>query len=297
MKIKAWIKAFRLRTLPLALAGIILGGMLAYSDHFDWTVFILAILTTVFLQVLSNLANDYGDFKKGTDDENRVGPQRAMQAGLINESQMKIALIANVILCLAAGIPLVLLGLKGINWWAIIFILVGIAGIGAAIKYTIGKKAFAYTGLGDVFVFLFFGLVSVNGVYFLLSKEFDFGVAIASVGVGALSTTVLNLNNLRDHVNDKLHGKHTIVVKMGFQKAKIYHVILCIVPFITSTVFMVISQKQYVALSLIIAPVIIMHLKKVLSNEDPRLLDPELKKMALTTLLYCVTFGLGFLIT
>lgn len=297
MKIKAWIKAFRLRTLPLALAGIILGGMLAYSDHFDWKVFILAILTTVFLQVLSNLANDYGDFKKGTDDENRVGPQRAMQAGLINESQMKIALIANVILCLAAGIPLVLLGLKGINWWAIIFILVGIAGIGAAIKYTIGKKAFAYTGLGDVFVFLFFGLVSVNGVYFLLSKEFDFGVAIASVGVGALSTTVLNLNNLRDHVNDKLHGKHTIVVKMGFQKAKIYHVILCIVPFITSTVFMVISQKQYVALSLIIAPVIIMHLKKVLSNEDPRLLDPELKKMALTTLLYCVTFGLGFLIT
>lgn len=297
MKIKAWIKAFRLRTLPLALAGIILGGMLAYSDHFDWTVFILAILTTVFLQVLSNLANDYGDFKKGTDDENRVGPQRAMQAGLINESQMKIALIANVILCLAAGIPLVLLGLKGINWWAIIFILVGIAGIGAAIKYTIGKKAFAYTGLGDVFVFLFFGLVSVNGVYFLLSKEFDFGVAIASVGVGALSTTVLNLNNLRDHVNDKLHGKHTIVVKMGFQKAKIYHVILCIVPFITSTVFMVIAQKQYVALSLIIAPVIIMHLKKVLSNEDPRLLDPELKKMALTTLLYCVTFGLGFLIT
>lgn len=296
MKLKAWMKAFRLRTLPLALSGIFLGGFLAFDENFNWLVFVLAVVTTILLQVLSNLANDYGDFKKGTDDENRVGPTRAMQAGLISEKEMKRALVVNAILCLLTGVPLVVVGLKGLSVWTFVFILIGLAGIGAAIKYTVGKKAFAYTGLGDLFVFIFFGLVSVNGVYFLLEKSFDWNVLIASIGVGALSTTVLNLNNLRDHINDKSHGKNTLVVKMGFEKGKIYHLILCLIPFITLVLFSVVTSKAYVLLGLIIAPVILIHLRKVFETQNPAELDPELKKMALTTLLYCIVFGVGNLI-
>lgn len=291
----AWIKAFRLRTLPLAVAGIVLGGMLSFNQDLDWIVLSLALLTTVLLQILSNLANDYGDFKKGTDNEERVGPERALQSGVISEKQMKVALIINIILCLLTGIPLVLLAFEELNYLSLLFILLGVLGIFAAIKYTVGKKAFGYSGLGDVFVFLFFGLVAVMGTYYLLNKVLPLDIILPAIAVGTLSAAVLNLNNLRDHVNDKASNKNTLVVKLGFEKAKIYHYVLLIIPFVCASIFSIVTENMYVLISWVVMPIAIVHLKKVARTKDPKELDPELKKIALSTLLFSILFGLGVL--
>jgi 1,4-dihydroxy-2-naphthoate octaprenyltransferase len=295
MKMSAWIKAFRLRTLPLAVAGIVLGGMLSFNQDLDWIVLSLALLTTVLLQILSNLANDYGDFKKGTDNEERVGPERALQSGVISEKQMKVALIINIILCLLTGIPLVLLAFEELNYLSLLFILLGVLGIFAAIKYTVGKKAFGYSGLGDVFVFLFFGLVAVMGTYYLLNKVLPLDIILPAIAVGTLSAAVLNLNNLRDHVNDKASNKNTLVVKLGFEKAKIYHYVLLIIPFVCASIFSIVTENMYVLISWVVMPIAIVHLKKVARTKDPKEFDPELKKIALSTLLFSILFGLGVL--
>lgn len=295
MKMNAWVKAFRLRTLPLAIAGIVLGGLLSFGDNFRWLVFSLALLTTILLQILSNLANDYGDFKKGTDNDQRVGPDRAMQTGVISEGQMKVALIINILLCLSTGVPLVLIALNGVSLWTILFLILGVLGIIAAIKYTVGKRAFGYSGLGDVFVFIFFGLVSVMGTFYLLNGKLPFDIILPAIAIGTLSAAVLNLNNLRDHINDKASNKNTLVVKMGFERAKVYHFVLCLVPFICASIFSILTENLYVLISWVAMPIIVVHLKKVRSTSDPKELDPELKKIALTTLLFSVLFGLGVL--
>jgi 1,4-dihydroxy-2-naphthoate octaprenyltransferase len=295
MKMSAWIKAFRLRTLPLAVAGIVLGGLLSFDKDLNWIVFSLALLTTVLLQILSNLANDYGDFKKGTDNEERVGPKRALQSGVISEKQMKVALIINIILCLLTGIPLVLLAFNEINYLSLLFILLGILGIVAAIKYTVGKKAFGYSGLGDVFVFIFFGLVAVMGTYYLLNRLLPLDIILPAIAVGSLSAAVLNLNNLRDHVNDKASDKNTLVVKLGFERAKTYHYVLLIIPFVCASIFSILTENMYVLISWVVMPIAVVHLKKVARTKDPKDLDPELKKIALSTLLFSILFGLGVL--
>ncbi|MFT5877998.1 MAG: 1,4-dihydroxy-2-naphthoate octaprenyltransferase, partial [Dokdonia sp.] len=187
--LKAWLDAFRLRTLPLALGGIILGSFLSASANaHNWSITFMSVLTATLLQVLSNLANDYGDFTKGTDNDARVGPKRALQSGIIKQSQMKRALYLFSLLCLISGIILLWISFGTDKLiYALIFLVIGLLAIWAAIKYTVGKSAYGYQGLGDIFVFLFFGWVSVVGVYFLQVQTIDIEMFLPASAIGLLS--------------------------------------------------------------------------------------------------------------
>jgi len=293
---KAWIGAFRLRTLPLAIAGIILGSLLAKSnDSFDLNITLFAILTAIFLQMLSNLANDYGDFSKGTDNDQRVGPERALQSGKINQNQMKSALILFSVLSLTSGITLlwVSFGTQKLSY-AILFLLIGLSAIWAAIKYTVGKSAYGYQGLGDVFVFLFFGWVSVIGVYFLQVQSIDLPLFLPASALGLLSAGVLNLNNTRDIVNDKASGKFTLAVKLGYQNARKYQMVLFLLTlFISIWYTLTYGSGMWQQLFWISILPLSMVVFKTYQAKEPKDLDPLLKIQALSTLLYAITFGLG----
>lgn len=294
--LKHWLKAFRLRTLPLALSCILLGSALAAGDgYFNKNVFILALLTTVFLQILSNLSNDYGDSIHGADNAERVGPTRAVQSGAITAQQMKKAMIIFVLLSLISGIALVYEGTKDIDLgYGILFIVLGITAITAAIKYTAGKNPYGYRGLGDLFVFLFFGIVGVTGTYYLHHHELQSDLLLPASTIGFLSAAVLNLNNMRDRIPDEKAGKRTLVVYLGQERAKYYHLFLLCAANICALTYVWMNYenpKQF--LFLIVVPVHIMNLKKVFTQNNPAGLDPELKKIALSTLLFSILLGAG----
>jgi 1,4-dihydroxy-2-naphthoate octaprenyltransferase len=284
-KKQAWLEAFRLRTLPLSLAGIIVGsGYAYYTNHWDTTIFVFAMITTVLFQILSNLANDLGDSLKGTDNEQRVGPMRAVQSGQITKKQMKIAVTITSILSFSSAAILIKLGSKNLSTEFILFYFVlALLCILAAITYTIGKKAYGYLGLGDLMVLFFFGFVSVLGVYPLYAKSIDFILILPAFSIGLLSTAVLNLNNMRDIENDRTSNKNTLVVKIGSKNAKTYHSLLIIAAFWSQFSFVLLTEKLILLISLIPFILLFIHLKTVRNNQEPRLLDPELKKVALST--------------
>lgn len=298
-KIKYWIQAFRLRTLPLALSSIIIGGFLAFFDgQFNFLVTFLAVITTTLLQILSNLANDYGDFKSGTDNKNRIGPERTIQGGKISPSAMIKGIIITSILSLAFGIWLIYEGTKMLSFsFALIFFIIGLGAMAAAIKYTVGKKAFGYFGLGDFFVFIFFGLTGVLGTYFLNTHFLRIEILLPAISIGFLSTGVLNLNNMRDRENDEISGKNTIVVKFGIKTAKYYQAFLVFGALVSAVIFMLLNYSSpFQFLFLVTIPVLFYDLNKVLKNTEPAKLDPFLKRLTLTTLLFSITFGIGLII-
>lgn len=293
MNIKAWIQAFRLRTLPLAIASILMGIIASYiHEVFTLSVSIWALITTLLLQILSNLANDYGDAIKGTDNHNRVGPERTVQSGKISPMGMKYAIIIFSILSLISG--LVLIWMSNIDFIkSILFLFLGLTAIIAAIKYTIGKKAYGYSGLGDFFVFVFFGIVAVTGSFYLNASYLTWDILLPAVTVGFLSTAVLNLNNMRDIENDKKSGKNTMVVRLGIKKAKLYHVFLINGAFFALLFFVSdngLSWKAY--LVFLLYPLFLMDLVKIDKEELPEKLDPFLKKTALKTFFLVLVFGL-----
>ncbi|CAH0335704.1 1,4-dihydroxy-2-naphthoate octaprenyltransferase [Flavobacterium sp. CECT 9288] len=292
---KHWIEAARLRTLPLSVSGIIVGSMYALANPteniltptevFSWAIFGLALLTTLGLQVLSNFANDYGDGIKGTDNEDRIGPKRAIQSGVITPQAMKKAIIITSIATLIAAILLIYESFADTNiLYSLFFLVLGVAAIISAIRYTVGKSAYGYHGFGDVFVFVFFGLVSTLGVHFLYTKQLDFNLFLPAIAIGLLSTGVLNLNNMRDEVSDRKSNKNTIVVKIGGENAKKYHYFLIITAMLLVVIFAVISQYRLDQYLFIIAFIpLLKHLKTVYNNKNQKDLDPELKKLALST--------------
>lgn len=293
-----WIEAFRLRTLPLSLSSIVLGSFLAYySGTFSWIVFVLAMGTTLFLQILSNLANDYGDSKNGIDNQTRVGPQRSVQSGLISPLQMKTMVIIFSSLALITGSILVYIGTQGVNfWYTLLFLILGLVAVASAIKYTVGKNPYGYRGLGDLFVFVFFGLVAVGGTFYLHTNTLPADIFLPATSVGLLSVGVLNLNNLRDQVSDKNSGKRTMVVIMGTKKAKMYHIALLSGAIVSGLIFSIIHfHTAYQFLYLVTLPFLVQHIHAVMHNTIPKDLDPELKRLALTTLVFAITFGLGIL--
>lgn len=292
--IKHYIQAARLRTLPLSVSGIIVGSFLAF-ELFDLTICLFAILTTIGLQVLSNFANDYGDGVKGTDNEDRIGPERALQSGAISPKQMlnAIKVTGLVTFCLALLLIYVSFGKENFGY-SILFLVLGLASIVAAIKYTMGKNAYGYSGLGDVFVFVFFGIVSVCGSYFLYTKHFDFTTLLPATSIGLLSAGVLNLNNMRDRKSDDIANKNTLVVKIGSENAKKYHYFLLIVAFLCAMIYILIHPNLPFDMLFVIAFIpIFKHLYTVYKNEHPKDLDPELKKLALSTFLFSILLGLG----
>jgi len=296
---KNYIQAARLRTLPLSISGIIVGSCIAASQgYFNWTVCVLAVITTIGFQIISNFANDYGDGVKGTDNEDRIGPLRAIQSGAISPKQMMNAIKIAIILTFICAIALIYTAFGKEDFLNLfIFFILGIVSIVAAIKYTMGEKAYGYSGFGDLFVFLFFGILSVCGSYYLYTKQFDFTVLFPAFSVGYLSVGVLNLNNLRDRESDIKAGKNTLVVKIGTEFGKYYHYYLILASFLFAVLYTVIHFKSAYQFLFVLAYIPIMkHLGVVYSNVKPRLLDPELKKLALSTFLFSILFGLGLLL-
>ena len=290
--IQSWFKAFRLRTLPLSMSGIILGSFLAKEDG-DWDVliFVFALLTTLFFQVLSNLANDLGDSQKGTDNQFRVGPMRTVQSGEISMNAMKIAVAFFSFLSLISASILIYLSASGMTTEVVwMYVILAILCVIAAITYTVGKRAYGYHGFGDFFVFIFFGLVSVLGSYTLYTKTFNPEIIFPAITIGLLSTAVLNLNNMRDQVNDKSSNKITLVVKLGKSKAKIYHFFLVLVAII-SAVFFLQELNTFRYLFLIPFCILTLHLQKVKNTQEDKDFDPELKKVALTTFLIAIMYA------
>lgn len=287
---KRWLSAMRLRTLPLAASCVLAGGAYgwSYSSH-PGLIFTFALITTFLLQILSNLANDYGDFESGVDNEKRVGPARAMQSGAITKTEMKKALILCSSLALLSGIVLLFVAFREQHMFstAIIFLLIGLLAIVAAIKYTVGSKPYGYSGLGDIAVFVFFGLVGVFGNYFLYSHSLDKQVLFAAMAIGLFSTSVLNLNNLRDHINDKSSGKITVVVRLGFENGKIYHLLLVVLAAIAATIGVLNHDGNvYSFLPMLPVAIQLVLLIKVIKTKNPADLDSELKKVAILTFLY-----------
>lgn len=298
-KTKAWIHAFRLRTLPLALSSIFLGSFLAAAEGvFKMKIFLLATLTTLFLQILSNLANDLGDSLSGADNEERVGPQRAVQSGVISKVEMKRMVLVFVLFSLLSGLWLVYEGLQLISIkQGIILLGVGILAIGAAINYTVGKNPYGYSGFGDLFVFLFFGLAGVLGTYFLHSGTLHWDLFLPATSVGLLSVGVLNLNNMRDVVNDTKTGKRTLVVKMGSDAAKQYHLCLLALSMLLACIYTYWHWAGAFQLIFLLSfPLLIKNILVVFKNSNSRDLDPELKRLALSTLFFSISFGLGLIL-
>lgn len=297
-KTQAWIKALRLRTLPLSLSGIVLGSFIAKSDdYWDWKVFIFALSTTILFQIVSNLANDLGDSIKGTDNNERIGPMRSVQSGLISKKEMRNAVVFTSILSFISAAILIYFGTKGFTY-AILFVYVGLAilCIIAAITYTVGKKAYGYNGLGDIMVFLFFGIVSVMGVYPLYAKEINWLLLLPASSIGLLSAAVLNLNNMRDRVNDAKSNKKTLVVMMGANAAKIYHALLIILALVCMLIFLSKGTQTTAFIGLIPFILLLLHVRKVLATKDPKEFDPELKKVALSTFAISVLTSIGLMI-
>nr|WP_315181957.1 1,4-dihydroxy-2-naphthoate octaprenyltransferase [uncultured Flavobacterium sp.] len=301
---KHWIEAARLRTLPLSVSGIIVGSMYALAhptdnvltptEVFNWRLFGFAILTTLGLQILSNFANDYGDGMKGTDNQDRVGPKRAIQSGVISPESMKRAIILTSVLTLISAIILIYYAFRDTNLgYSLFYLVLGILAIASAIRYTVGNSAYGYRGFGDVFVFVFFGLVSTLGVNFLYSKQLDLVLILPATAIGFLSVAVLNLNNMRDEASDRKSGKNTLVVKMGAANAKIYHYFLIVAAMVLILFFALLSDFHFDQYLFLIAYIpLTKHLVNVYKNQDPKALDPELKKVALSTFALSVLLAL-----
>lgn len=296
---KNWIEAARLRTLPLSIAGIVVGTFLAAAEGFiNYKITVLALLTTIGFQVLSNFANDYGDGVKGTDNHNRIGPKRTIQSGKITPKQMLNAMKITALVTLLIAILLIYFAFESKNFiFSITFFILGLLSIGAAIKYTVGSKAYGYFGLGDLFVLLFFGWLSVVGSYFLYTQEFNWFVFLPATSIGFLSMGVLNLNNLRDFESDKKAGKNTLIVKMGYKFGKIYHSILLLSAICLSLLYTIIYFNSFFQLIFLIAIIPLgKHFVVVVKNNYPKKLDTELKKLALSTFLFAILFGIGLML-
>jgi len=298
-KLGIWISACRLRTLPLSISGAIVGSGIAYSrGFFDGYVFAFTILTTLSFQILSNLANDYGDGVKGTDNENRIGPERALQSGNISPKQMRNAIIFNVMisLFLAGGLIYIAFGSEQFVT-SLVFMLLGLLAIIAAIKYTVGTSAYGYKALGDVMGFLFFGWLSVLGTYFLYSKQIDFLILLPASSIGLLSAGVLNLNNMRDIESDKLSNKHTLAGYFGSKNAKTYHLVVIIVALALIGVYSFLSDNNSMYFVFIAFVPLLLHLNRVIKTNTPLEYDPQLKTLALSTFLLAIVFSVCHILT
>ncbi len=294
--IKPWISAFRLRTLPLSVSGIIVGSCMAYyNGFFQVSIFIFAVLTTISLQVLSNLANDYGDGVKGTDNQDRIGPERAIQSGKITPEQMFNAIKINILIVILLTLSLIYSAFNTYHFlYSLLFFVLALICIYAAVKYTVGSTAYGYRALGDIMVFLFFGLISVMGTYFLFSMQLDHVLILPACIIGLLSAGVLNLNNMRDIESDKTSNKITIAVKLGINKAKIYHSALIISAMLLSILFTILYYRSISNLVFMVVFIpLIMHTVTIINTKEPKLLDPQLKVLALSTFALALLLGIG----
>jgi 1,4-dihydroxy-2-naphthoate octaprenyltransferase len=295
--IKMWIETARPKTLPLALATILTGSALAYrAGHFHWGITILCLLTTLFLQVLSNFANDYGDHQKGSDTAERIGPLRGIQQGAISAAQLKKGLYVMIALSFLCGALLIGIAYQNVSD-LIAFSLLGVLAIVAAITYTVGNKPYGYLGLGDISVLIFFGLLGIGGTYYLQVHDFSAVILLPAVASGLLATAVLNINNLRDIEQDRKAGKNTLAVRLGPHNGRIYHCILLAVAALFYLLFALFNLHHLLGfIFLLTYPLLLKHALFVYSHKEPTALRPMLAQMSLIALFTNALFSLGLLI-
>tara|TARA_B100000767_G_scaffold24357_1_gene21478 strand:- start:9 stop:920 length:912 start_codon:yes stop_codon:yes gene_type:complete len=297
LKLNEWILAARLRTIPLSISGVLVGSFAAFLENkFDVSIFLTAIFTAISYQILSNFSNDFGDGIKGTDD-NRIGPKRVIQSGGLSVSEMKKGIFILIVISIFLTLSLVLLSFWGDTINLVFFILLGLLAITAAIKYTVGKNAYGYSGFGDLFVFLFFGLISVLGSNYLFTSSLNYILIYPSCIIGLLSVGVLNLNNMRDIENDRKSKKNTIAVKLGVFKSKLYHCFLICGAIIFMIIFHVkLDSGSNLLLSLIVCNILwlIFHIFQILKVKTPISFDEFLKPLGLCTFLYAIVLSLYF---
>ncbi|MEM8859402.1 MAG: 1,4-dihydroxy-2-naphthoate octaprenyltransferase [Chloroflexota bacterium] len=297
-KRQAWITAARPRTLPLALASIALGGFLAAGDGvFSLAIVLLSALCMTFMQILSNFANDYGDTKHGADSDERDGPKRMTQLGLITSAEMRRAMAIFALLAVGAGLAALFVAF-GVQQalLIVIFCAIGGAGIWAAIAYTATDNPYGYAGLGDLFVLLFFGLIPTLGTYYLQAKAFDGLLALPALAGGLLAVAVLNVNNMRDIDSDTTAGKRSIPVRLGLDRAKIYHYSLLVAAVVLTIVFTSLDYRSgWQWIFLLTLPLFIQNVRQIAALSGPGL-DPMLKKTVLLTVAFVVLFGIGWVL-
>lgn len=277
-----------------------MGSFLAASIRkFDWAICLWCCLTTIFLQILSNLANDYGDSIHGADSKDRQGPARAVQLGIISSRQMQNAIISFGFLALFSGLLLLNQALVGATQQTFyVFLGLGLLSILAAITYTAGKKPYGYAGLGDVSVIIFFGWVGVMGTFYLYSRQFHPLLLLPATSCGLFAAAVLNINNIRDIESDRKAGKKSVPVRLGRQKAVIYHWLLLGLGMLCVVVYVSLDFRHiFQFLFLASFPLLFMNGWAISRKKTPAEIDPYLKKMALTTLLFVVSFGIGQLLS
>ncbi|MDO5043984.1 MAG: 1,4-dihydroxy-2-naphthoate octaprenyltransferase [Coriobacteriia bacterium] len=298
-KVKAWIEALRLRTLPLAASGVIIAaGIATLYGHFSWTLFILMLLMALCMQVLSNFADEYGDLASGLDDESRVGPIRALQRGDITRDEMNKALKITSAISLGLVLLLVIASFTNTNPAGyIIFILLGLASIFAAIAYTIGPKPYGYIGLGDIASFLFFGIIAVIGGVYLFNHSLDLDVILPALGLGFPTIAVLNLNNMRDAADDKKKGKITIANKLGNHNARLYHAVLLIASIICFSAYLIIHNAiTWWFIPMILCFALWMYtVSIVLKVKNLKRFDKLMKPTSVTTFLVAIFFSLSLI--
>ena len=290
-KLKAYIRSFRLRTLPLSVAGIVLGTLLATADgEFHAVRFALAVVTVLLLQILSNVANELGDTLRGTDGAERQGMVYSLQSGEITIAAMKRLIIWLIVLSAMSGTALVATSFSALfSREGVTMLLLGALAIAAALGYTLGRRPYGYMGLGDLFVFLFFGLLSTIGGYFLMRWQVDWRVALPASACGLWSVGVLNINNIRDMESDR-KNRVTIPILLGERGAKIYQCVLELLPFVLLTAYCHLRQSPYPYAILVFLPLYVAHLYGVMRSSG-RELDPRLPQLSLLTIAACVAFG------
>ncbi len=302
-----WINAARLRTLPLSLSGIITGSFLAKwrldegGHNWDATVFVLAVVVTLLYQILSNYANDYGDGIKGTDQKrSHLAEQRTVASGKITAGQMKKAVALLAVLSLAATVALLYQAFfrHGFINEFYIFTGLGVLCILAAIGYTVGRKPYGYLGLGDIMVFIFFGLVSVGGSYFLFVREIHWDILLPAAAIGMMSTAVLNMNNMRDIENDRDSGKKTLALQLGYRNAMIYQMVLLQLPLIMILIFLLINKlhetgNYYAFIVMILLFPMAAIRRRMLQTKSPEELDSFLKQIGIMTFMMSVLLTIG----
>ena len=292
--LKHWVSALRPRTLFLAIASTICANGIAYSTgHFSVSICILTILTATLLQLLSNMANDLGDFQHGTDiTGHRVGPARTVQSGAITPQQMETGIIIAVVCSLIAGTALIYEVSRFISIFYILpLMFLGAASIWAAIRYTAGKNPYGYKGLGDIFSFFFFGPVAIVGTCFLHVHHITFQPWLPAVGLGLFTAAVLNINNMRDMDNDRYSGKITLAIRLGLPGARLYHTFLTLGGIVCFIVYSLIYSSQwYNYLYMLFFFPFLMILRNIYSTSDNRLLDPYLKFTSLSAFVLSVAF-------
>ncbi len=295
---QAWLESLRPKTLPLAFAAIVVGTVLAWwQGYFDPLVAVLALITAGLLQILSNLANDYGDAVKGSDKPDRIGPLRGMQKGAISLAQMKRALIIVIVLSCISGLLLVTAATQTPADF-IGFLVLGGLSIVAAITYTIGKRPYGYLGLGDISVLIFFGWLSVMGSWYLQTHMLIPAVILPATACGLLATAVLNINNLRDIDSDRENGKNTLVVRLGPINARRYHVGLLVGALLCLALFNLLSlHSLWGWLFLLAAPLLIKQARFVLRERDPRAMPPMLERTVKGALLTNLLFVIGIILS